>query len=306
MVYGGSRGRLRYACNRAGEVNHSCRHQFEGESLDQLIGEQVLSARQPAALELSLAATDDVLRDHAALDQNWKQRLERTEHEAQRAERQYHAVKPENRLVARTLEKRWEDALQAVRELEEEYARFQRGQPRLPTAADKEHIRALARDLPALWHAPTTQPIEGFHPPYGSRGFWKKNVGQFIRKYLPDQPASLQKRTPLPPAATPSSPANKPSSPTEEWTPLALARRLGIGKTTIYRWIKAGWVHSRRVPNTRSFCICWANESELQRLTELSKTPRHWYDPPLPSRLTTPHLPPGFGSHQPTSQTDSP
>jgi DNA-binding transcriptional MerR regulator len=63
---------------------------------------------------------------------------------------------PENRLVARTLERRWEEALEEVRRLEEDYARFRRRQPATLTQREVDQIRALAQDLPALWHAPTT------------------------------------------------------------------------------------------------------------------------------------------------------
>jgi hypothetical protein len=65
-------------------------------------------------------------------------------------------VDPENRLVARTLERRWEEALLAQRGLEEEYDRFQREQPVRLTAAERARIEALARDLPALWRSPGT------------------------------------------------------------------------------------------------------------------------------------------------------
>jgi DNA-binding transcriptional MerR regulator len=124
--------------------------------LDQLAVEQVLAALQPGALELSLAAANDVLNERQRLDENWRQRLERARYQARRVERQYQAVEPENRLVARTLERQWERALEEVRGLEEDYARFRREQPASLTAQEVAQIRALAQDLPALWQAPTT------------------------------------------------------------------------------------------------------------------------------------------------------
>ena len=107
----------------------TCRHALAGRVIDQLVAEQVLVALQPGALELSLAAAEDVVRERAALDENWRQRVERARLEATRIERQYQAAEPENRLVARTLERRWEEALHEVRRLEEEYARFRQTQP---------------------------------------------------------------------------------------------------------------------------------------------------------------------------------
>ena len=131
-----------------------------GRVLDQLVADQVLAALQPGALELSLAAAEDVMRERSALDENWRQRLERARTQAARIERQYQAAEPENRLVQRTLERRWEEALQEVRRLEEEYARFRQTQPTTLTRHEVDQIRELARDLPALWDAPTTTPAD--------------------------------------------------------------------------------------------------------------------------------------------------
>jgi hypothetical protein len=129
---------------------------LSGGVLDDLVAAQVLAGLEPAALELSSAAADDVEQERARLHRNWQQQVERARYEAERARRQYDAVEPENRLVARELERRWEDALKEQRRLEEEYARFGRNQPRGLSAGEREQIRALARDLPALWQAATT------------------------------------------------------------------------------------------------------------------------------------------------------
>jgi hypothetical protein len=119
-----------------------------------------VAALRPAALELSLAVTQDVERERERLNAHWQQRLERARYQAERAERQFHAVEPENRLVARTLERRWEEALQEQRRLEGEHARFQRAQPASLTEDERAQIRALAQDLPALWEAPTTTSMD--------------------------------------------------------------------------------------------------------------------------------------------------
>src|SRR5271155_2752325 len=85
-----------------------------------------------------------------------KMGLERAVQEAQRAERQYQAVEPENRLVARSLEQRWEAALRSQSALQEDYDRFMQDQPRQLNADERARIGALADDLPALWHSPQT------------------------------------------------------------------------------------------------------------------------------------------------------
>ncbi len=65
-------------------------------------------------------------------------------------------VEPENRLVARQLERAWEAALLAHQQLDEEYHRFLQQQPQALSVAEQDAIRRLAHDIPALWSAPTT------------------------------------------------------------------------------------------------------------------------------------------------------
>jgi hypothetical protein len=125
-------------------------------SVDDLVAQQVLRALEPAALGLSLRAIQDVEQERARLHRHWKQRLERASYEAQLAGRQYQAVEPENRLVARNLEQRWEEALRNQRSLEEEYDRFLKEQPPRLSAEERARIRAMSRDIPALWNAPGT------------------------------------------------------------------------------------------------------------------------------------------------------
>jgi DNA invertase Pin-like site-specific DNA recombinase len=157
VAYSGRASRLRYSCGRAMvEYAEPLCQGLAGRVLDDLVAAQVLAALEPAALELSLAAADDVQQERARLHQNWQQQVERARYEAERARRQYDAVEPENRLVVRELERRWEEALKEQRRVEEEYARFGRTQPAGLSASEREHIRALAQDLPALWQAPAT------------------------------------------------------------------------------------------------------------------------------------------------------
>ena len=73
---------------------------LEAGAVDDLVAQQVLRALEPATLELSLKAIQDVHKERDRLHRHWKHRLERATYEAERAERQYRAVEPENRLVA--------------------------------------------------------------------------------------------------------------------------------------------------------------------------------------------------------------
>jgi hypothetical protein len=124
--------------------------------LDKLIADLVLAAVQPAAIEVSLAVAADVEAERAALERHWRQNLERAAYAAQRAHRQYQAVEPENRLVARMLERAWEEALADQARLEADFERRRREQPAAPSLTEIAAIQAVAQDLPALWRAETT------------------------------------------------------------------------------------------------------------------------------------------------------
>ena len=124
--------------------------------LDGLVARLILQAIEPAALEVSLAIASDLEGERAALDLHWQQRRERARYGVERARRQYDAVEPENRLVARTLERAWEEALAEQARLDAEHERFRREQPLAPSPAELTAIRSMARDLPAIWRADTT------------------------------------------------------------------------------------------------------------------------------------------------------
>ncbi len=128
--------------------------------LDAFVSQQVLTALQPAALELSLEAAVHLEHERADLDRLWCQRLERARYAAERAGRQYRLAEPEHRLVVRQLEREWNDALAEVQRLEEAHARFRREQPRGLTADERAAIRRLAADIPALWSASSTTSAE--------------------------------------------------------------------------------------------------------------------------------------------------
>ena len=149
-----------YQCNhlrREGLATKSCLS-FRCDLLDPLISEEVLKALQPAELDIALAALHELeTRDQAVLHQ-WQMCLERAQYEVNLAERRYQEVDPANRLVAATLERRWNEALLNLDDLKKQAADFQRQEARVATPEQKAKVLALARDLPRVWHAPTTQP----------------------------------------------------------------------------------------------------------------------------------------------------
>jgi DNA invertase Pin-like site-specific DNA recombinase len=157
--YGGQANRLRYTCMR-GTMDYGAPAciSLSGAILDHFVVAHLMAVLQPAALELSMAAEDVLRTERSQLDAHWQQRLERAHYEAERAARQYGAVEPENRLVARELERQWEEALRHEQHEQEAYARFRREQPRELRPGERDAIRRLAQDVPSLWESPETTP----------------------------------------------------------------------------------------------------------------------------------------------------
>jgi hypothetical protein len=151
------RGGAHYACHRYYlEATERRCYGLSARVLDALVAQQVLRALEPAALELSLKAGADVMRERQRLQTHWEQRLKRARYDAELAERRYQAVDPENRLVAASLEKRWEELLAQQQRLQEDYDRFTRETPHQFTDEEQARVTALASDIPALWHAAGT------------------------------------------------------------------------------------------------------------------------------------------------------
>jgi DNA invertase Pin-like site-specific DNA recombinase len=127
-----------------------------GAAIDTTIESHVLEAFTSEQLDISLAVLSEIeLQAHEA-DKTWQLRLERARYEAERAFRQYDTTEPENRLVARTLEKRWNEKLQQLAELEEAYQKAHYSERLELTSGQRQQILQLANDIPTIWHAPST------------------------------------------------------------------------------------------------------------------------------------------------------
>ena len=147
-----------YLCSwlhREGLATKDCMG-FRCDLLDAVVSEQVLKALQPAELELALVAVRELESRDQAIMHQWQMRLERAEYEVALAERRYQEVDPSNRLVAGTLERRWNDALVHLEDLKKQATAFQRQEAHIITPEQKAKVLALAKDFPRLWHSPTT------------------------------------------------------------------------------------------------------------------------------------------------------
>lgn len=338
--YPGADKPVSYVCTR-GSADYGeplCQGLSNASTLEALVAGQLLAAVQPAALAASLAAVAGVKHQRAELERQWRLRRERAAIEVDRAARQYQACEPENRLVARELERRWEEALKQKQRLDDEYDRFARTAPAELSAEAVAAIRGLSADLPAVWAAATTTPAdrqrvarlllekvvvtvdkaservdvtlhwaggavrsdtitrpvaqycqqsdyprlvarlrelcherrtsaeiagrlnaEGFRPPKRADRFTGGIVGR-LTAHL-----GLARR-PRHGSTTGLGP--------DEYRPMGLARRLGVGRDTVRHWLRAGWLTVRRDEDGHQ--VIRADADELRRLRELLDLPRTW------------------------------
>src|ERR1700728_2601439 len=127
-----------------------------GIQIDQAVANAFLKALTPAAVEATEQAMRQLETDHDAALGQWRLAVERARYEAERAERQYRAVAPENRLGARGLETEWEKRLRDLAAAEAELERREQQRPRTLREAEKKKIFSLGSDLGKVWTAPTT------------------------------------------------------------------------------------------------------------------------------------------------------
>jgi DNA invertase Pin-like site-specific DNA recombinase len=150
-----------YECNQVHKQQGGPTCQFiRGDGVDAAVARLFLEAIQPAQLQVSLATLEQIEEQARQVQRQWQLRLERARYEADLARRRFLAVDPENRLVARNLEKDWNERLAMVEQLERELAVSPAAAMTPLSPAERQRILDLAEDLPALWHAPTTTPTQ--------------------------------------------------------------------------------------------------------------------------------------------------
>jgi DNA invertase Pin-like site-specific DNA recombinase len=129
-----------------------------GVQIDEAVARAFIAALEPAKLSATVAAAERLEADREATLKQWRLGVERASYEASRAERRYRAVDPDNRLVARGLEREWEESLSALQAAKAELARREAERPRVLSEAERTSLLAVGADLDTVWNAPTTSP----------------------------------------------------------------------------------------------------------------------------------------------------
>jgi DNA invertase Pin-like site-specific DNA recombinase len=132
-----------------------CIH-IQADLVDRAVSRRVLEVLQPEQLEIALRALKELQERSEAIDRQWQMRIERLEYQAQLAQRRYEEVDPSHRLVAATLEQRWNQALQELQRLKDDHQKHRQQQGIELGAQRRAELLALAQDLPGLWQAQTT------------------------------------------------------------------------------------------------------------------------------------------------------
>lgn len=153
VVYGGRGRRIaRYRCLgvRNHEHTQTCLA-FAGARPDQAVGNAILRAIEPNAIEAAIAAVERSTRQPLERHEALRLELEQARYQARLAARRYEAVDPDNRLVCAELEARWNAALQRVEELERGLKDIE-SMPRPTSVPNREVLLSLAQDLPVVWN----------------------------------------------------------------------------------------------------------------------------------------------------------
>ncbi len=162
----GRRLRIQYTGKGGNTQRYACRGEFGAKAADNCIGfggmrvdravaQEVLDRLQPLGIEAALAAMKAESEHHCDKHQHIDNAIQQAQYEAARARRQYDAVDPDNRLVAGELERRWNEKLVQLRNLEVQLENLKQTEhtPAL-SAEDRARLMTLGKDLNKAWNSP--------------------------------------------------------------------------------------------------------------------------------------------------------
>src|SRR5271166_5920902 len=156
VAYGGTHGEAgRYHC-KGSSLNHGGDRciSFGSLRVDQAVGVEIMRLLKPLGIEAAFSAIEARKIEAAGERRQLELALKQARYEAALARRQYDAVDPDNRLVASELERRWNEKLIAVRQLEDEFEAMERQRPAALCHEERDHLLRLGADLETAWSHP--------------------------------------------------------------------------------------------------------------------------------------------------------
>jgi DNA invertase Pin-like site-specific DNA recombinase len=155
--YGGKAGR--YYCQGA-MVNHGTERciSFGGLRSDEAVGAEVLRVLKPLGVDAAIKALEVQTDEQSAARRQLELALEQARFEVAHARRQYDAVDPDNRQVAGELERRWNDALLAMRQIEDDLVALEAKRHPPLSGEERRHLMQLGADLERAWSHPAATP----------------------------------------------------------------------------------------------------------------------------------------------------
>jgi DNA invertase Pin-like site-specific DNA recombinase len=151
--YGGKAGR--YYCQGA-LVNHGTERciSFGGLRADHAVGTDVLRVLKPLGIDAAAKALDAQTSETSSAQRQLELALQQARFSVAHARRQYDAVDPANRLVAGELERRWNEALQAMHRIEGEIVAIEARKPAPLDEKERQQLMQLGADLDLAWSHP--------------------------------------------------------------------------------------------------------------------------------------------------------
>jgi DNA invertase Pin-like site-specific DNA recombinase len=126
------------------------------EPVDETVSQRILSVIKPEQIQIAISALDELENRQQGLKKQWELKLQRAQYEVDLAERRYEEVDPANRLVAATLEKRWNEALTSLHELQKQQEAYIANNQLAHLSSKKDELLQLVQDFPKLWRASST------------------------------------------------------------------------------------------------------------------------------------------------------
>jgi len=151
----GKRASPDYTCRCPNTIKHC--QSIPGDSIDALIGAQLIEKISPETLEMALAVHDEVQKRIAEADKLRYRHVEQARYEMELAKRRYMAVDPSHRLVADELESEWNQKIRTYKSATADYEQKREADRIAISDEQKMRIHTLVTDFPTLWNATTTE-----------------------------------------------------------------------------------------------------------------------------------------------------